>query len=194
MRRISGFLAMAVLAIVTGACQDEGTITVNSLSFKGVQNVSESALRNAIVTKTNSIIPWGRRAYFDRARFDADLKRIQTFYVDRGFPDARVTGFDVHLNDRQDRVDISITIAEGDPIRVAAVNLVGFDVLEPRVLDGLRRRLPLKVGQPRDRQLVLSTHELAINTLRDRGYPYSTVNVSEDNGKDGKSASLTFAA
>jgi outer membrane translocation and assembly module TamA len=33
----------------------------------------------------------------------------------------------------------------------------------------------LKVGRPRDRQVVLSTHEMAVNQLRDYGYPYAQV-------------------
>ena len=74
-------------------------------------------------------MPWGKKAYFDRSRFDADLKRIQAFYADRGYPDARVTGFDVKLNDKQDAVDMTVTIAEGEPVTVAAIDFVGFDVI-----------------------------------------------------------------
>ena len=68
---------------------------------------------------------------FDRARFDADLKRIQAFYADRGYPDARVTGFDAKLNAKQDSVDITVTISEGQPVKVAAINFVGFDDVIP---------------------------------------------------------------
>ena len=76
-----------------------------SLTFKGVNSVDESRLRAVLATKKSSIIPWGRKHFFDRSRFDTDLKRIQAFYADRGYPDARVTGFDVKLNDKQDAVD-----------------------------------------------------------------------------------------
>src|SRR5262249_43926386 len=111
-------LSLMLVAAATGGCKDEGTIRVRSLTFNGVKSVDEGRLRNALATKTSSRIPWGRKRYFDRSRFDADLKRIQAFYADRGFPDARVTAFDVKLNDKQDEVDLTITIAEGDPVRV----------------------------------------------------------------------------
>ena len=65
--------------------------------------MDEGRLKSALATRQSSKIPWGRKDYFDRSRFDADLKRIQAFYADRGYPDARVTGFDVKLNDKQDR-------------------------------------------------------------------------------------------
>jgi hypothetical protein len=37
----------------------------------------------------SSWLPWGRKRYFDRAVFDADLGRIEAYYGDRGFPTPR---------------------------------------------------------------------------------------------------------
>jgi outer membrane protein insertion porin family/translocation and assembly module TamA len=176
------------------ACQEDGVVKVHSLKFNGVEHVDESALKSVLATHVSSRIPWGAKAYFDRARFDDDVKRIHTFYVDRGYDEARVTGYDAHLNTKGDAVDITVTVSEGVPVRVAALNFIGFDVLPPANLTALRTRSPLHPGQARDRQLVLAVHERASNELRDHGYPYSVVNVTEDDGQDGKSATLTFEA
>ena len=54
---------------------------------------------------------------------------------------------------------------------VAAIDFVGFDAIPADHLDDLKKRMPLKVGEPRDRQLVVTTHEMALNELRDHGYP-----------------------
>ena len=102
-----GCLVACLLAAV--ACKEEGTVTVHELNFKGVKAVDSSRLRSALATHRSSRLPWGKKNAFDRSRFDADLKRIQAFYADRGFPDARVTGFDVKLNDKQDQVDLTVT-------------------------------------------------------------------------------------
>jgi outer membrane protein assembly complex protein YaeT len=186
-------LALAVVAS-SAACKEGGTITVHSLSFKGVSAVDQGRLKDALATRQSSKIPWGKKYFFDRSRFDADLKRLQAFYADRGFPDARVTGFDVKLNEKQDAVDLAVTIAEGAPVLVKAIDFSGFDVIPPAHLDDLRKRVPLKVGKPRDRQLVVSTHELAVNELKDHGFPYGKVSTGEDDGSDGKQAALTFTA
>src|SRR3989441_66705 len=147
-------LVLIIAAAFASACKEEGTIKVHSLKFNGVKAVDAGRLRDALATRQSSKIPWGKKAYFDRSRFDADLKRIQAFYSDRGYPDARVTGFDVKLNDKQDQVDITVTISEGQPVKVAAINFVGFDdVIPPAHLDTLKKQIPLKVGAPRDRQL-----------------------------------------
>jgi outer membrane protein insertion porin family/translocation and assembly module TamA len=186
--------ALIALAISTAACNEEGTVKVHKLTFNGVKAVDTGRLKAALATHESSWIPWGKKAYFDRSRFEADLKRIQAFYSDRGYPDARVTGFDVKLNDKQDQVDLTVTVTEGEPVRVAAVNLIGFDVIPPAHFDDLMKRLPLKVGEPRDRQVVVTAHEMAVNEIRDHGYPYGKVSTSEDLGADGKQATVTFTA
>ncbi len=187
-------LALVALAISAVACKEEGTIKVHSLSFKGVKAVDEARLKGALATHQSSWIPWGKTHDFDRSRFDADLKRIQAFYADRGYPDARVTGYDVKLNHQQDQVDLTVTIAEGEPVLVASLDFSGFDVIPRAHLDDLKTRVPLKVGQPRDRQLVALTREMAVNELKDHGYPYGKVSTNEDDGSNGKQARLTFAA
>ena len=55
-------------------------------------------------------------------------------------------------------VDITVTIAEGEPIRVSGVDFVGFELIPRAHLDEMRKRVPLRIGEPRDRQLVLATH------------------------------------
>src|SRR5688572_15152076 len=194
MRRSVSRVVLAGLLLTAAGCNEEGTVTVRSIKFTGVEAVDASRLRDALATRQSAKLPWGRKAFFDRARFDADLKRIQAFYADRGYPDARVTGFDVKLNDKQNAVDIAVTIAEGEPVRVDAISFVGFDPIPPDHLDRLNNQVPLKVGEPRDRQLVVTTRELALNELKDHGYPYATVETAEDDGPDGKTARLIFTA
>ena len=192
--RVIPLVALAVLTLSAAACKDEGIVKVHSLAFKGVKAIDESRLSSALATHQSSWIPWGRKYVFDRSRFDADLKRIQAFYADRGYPDARVTGFDVKLNDAKDQVDLTVTIAEGEPVKVTAPDFIGFDVIPPAHLDDLKTRVPLKVGGARDRQLVVATHEMAVNELKDHGYPYGKVSTKEDAGSTGTTAVLTFTA
>ena len=178
-RRVFPFFLL-LLAIAAAGCREDGEIQISSLDFVGVEQVDEKALASALQTRKGSRLPWGRKRYFDRRAFDADLKRIQAFYADRGFPDARVTSFDVTLNDAQDKVDIAVNIAEGDPIRVAAVDLVGFDVLTEGERDDLREAMLLQVDAPLDRTVARAARERALNELRDKGYPYAEVTIAED--------------
>ncbi len=188
------FLFIIFIITTAAACREDGTITVRRLSFVGVTAVDETRLRTALATRQSSRLPWGRQQQFDNARFDEDLKRISAYYADRGYPDARVTAFDVKLNDEQDAVDVTLTIEEGAPVLVGSVDFVGFGVLPPDRLADLRERAPLTVGTPRDRQQVVSTLELAVAELREHGYPYATVATSETDGASGREAAVVFTA
>src|SRR6186997_2010517 len=141
-------LLIPLVALLLAGCREQGDIQIHKLDFQGVKQVDKSALANALQTRRGSRLPWGHKTYFDRRAFDADLERIQAFYRDRGFPDARVASFDVKLNDAQDEVDVIVRISEGQPTLVAGVDLTGFDVLSPGEQRSLRDSLPLRAKQP----------------------------------------------
>ncbi len=187
-------LLLVALAVTGVACREDGTITVRRLSFVGVTAVDVSRLRAALAIRQSSRVPWGRQQTFDNGRFDEDLKRISAFYADRGYADATVTAFDVKLNDRKDAVDVSLTIDEGVPTRVASLSFVGFDVIPADDWADLAERAPLQVGPPRDRQAVAATQELAVNALRERGYPYATVVTTETRRDGDRDVTVVFTA
>src|SRR5687767_3504168 len=178
--RLRLLFLVLLASLSAAACREEGDIQITGLDFNGVEQVDKGALANALQTKKGSWIPWGRKRYFDRRAFEADLQRIQAFYRDRGFPDARVTSFDVKLNDRQDEVDLTIAISEGEPVLVQDIRLEGFEVLPENERGNLRKLLPLQPERPFDRQLAVASRERGLNLLRDHGYPYAEVQLSEE--------------
>jgi outer membrane protein assembly complex protein YaeT len=187
-------VSLLLVAIVATACKESGTVRVRSLDFNGTRAVDAGDLRAVLATRVSSRLPWGRKAFFEKSRFDADLKRIEAFYSDRGYPDARVTAFDVKLNDEQDAVDLTLTIDEGQPVLVTALNFTSFDVVPPDRLRSLQNDSPLKVGQPRNRQQVIAARDRAVNELRELGYAYARVTTSETPGSTPKETAVTLQA
>ena len=110
---------LCVVAALATSCKEESGVEVSSFRFNGTKAVTPAQLKSVLATAASSKIPWGQKTYFDRRAFEADLERIQAFYRDRGFPDARVASFDVKLNDKQDQVDVVVRISEGQPTLVA---------------------------------------------------------------------------
>jgi outer membrane protein insertion porin family len=174
--------------------KDEGLIVVKKLSLQGVSAVDQSRLKAVLATRTGSRLPWGQKRFFDRAKFELDLKRIEAFYADRGYPGARVTGFDVQLNNKQDAVEITITVSEGQPVTLSRSDFVGFEVIPGARLDALKRRTLRMTGRPLDRELLAATQSRALNELRENGYPYAKVATKEDEGPDTKEAAVSFVA
>ena len=201
MRPVRRVIVIVALSAAISACKDGDTVVVHSLTFTGVRGVDVTRLKGVLATRENTRVPvvgwelpWSTKRPFTRDRFDADLKRIEAFYTDRGYPDARVTAFDVKLNRKKDAVDVTVAIDEGQPVKIAQVDLRGFEVVPEAHLDQLKRQLPLVAGRPRDRQEVSMAHELAVNELRDHGYPYARVATDENDGASGKDATIVFTA
>jgi outer membrane protein insertion porin family/translocation and assembly module TamA len=187
-------LALTAAIVLAAGCREEGGIKVTDLSFEGVTAVSESQLKNALATADSSWLPWGTKRYFNRAQFDADLKRIVAFYGDRGFPDAKVASFDVDLNEAQNEVKLLVRIDEGQPIVVEELRFEGFDQFRERRLARMERQSSIQEGAPRDLALVQATRERTLDELRDSGFPYASVQVTESPGTEPRHVVLTFAA
>ena len=60
-------------------------------------------LKAVIATQENGFLPWSRKHFFDREEFDRDVKRIEAYYADKGYPNAEVVGVDVQLNAKRTR-------------------------------------------------------------------------------------------
>jgi outer membrane protein assembly complex protein YaeT len=190
-----GAVVILCMCVVLSGCREDQTIAVHSLKFTGVRAVKESQLRGALATTASSWLPWGAKHYFTRQQFEADLKRIVAFYQDRGFPDARVRSFDVKLNKKQDEADITVNIDEGQPIIVQDIQYEGFTgAVPPAHLNSLKQRLPLKAGQPLDRALAQASRESALDELKDHGYPYASVRLTDQPGSSEKSRIVTINA
>jgi outer membrane protein insertion porin family len=181
----SRFLLSVVAGLVlisAAGCKQEGGVKVTSFTFTGVKAVPEKQLKAVLATAASSKLPFGDKYYFSREQFEADLKRITAYYQDRGFPDARVTSFDVKLSQDQNSVAIAVNVDEGQPIRAERIVLEGIDGLPESHRQTLEARLPLKVGQPLDRALLQSSREAVLDELKDHGFPYASVRLSETAG------------
>ena len=171
------------------ACKEEGSVEVSSLTFTGTKAVTSGQLKSVLATAASDKVlgvklPWGDKRYFSRQQFEADLKRIVAFYKDRGYPDARIASFDAQLSADQKSVSIAIDISEGEPIRVERVLIEGMDALPADHREALDARLPLKAGSPVDRALLNASREAALDELRDHGYPYAAVRVTDEPGSN----------
>jgi outer membrane protein assembly complex protein YaeT len=193
-RRTLPILLFSLIAATAGCVEGEqSAVRVASLKFTGVNAVTPGQLKDALATVQSSKLPWGDKHYFSREDFDADLKRIVAFYRDRGFPDAKVRSFDVKMNDKQDAVDVTLHIEEGQPIVVEALEYQGFEVLPAGELDELKGRLALKANAPLDRARAQASREAALDEVKDHGYPYATVRLTERPGSHERARIITVA-
>jgi outer membrane protein insertion porin family/translocation and assembly module TamA len=132
-----------------------------------------------LATRGSGWLPWATKHYFDRAEFESDLRRIENYYADRGYPHAKVTGVDVQFNEARDAVKLRMTVVEGSPLMVDFVRLEGFENVPEPVRTGMARST-LVAGEPRDREKVQATRDLGTRLLKNNGHPLGDVDVVEE--------------
>ncbi len=193
----SGRIAVALIAVsalAMPACKEEGTVQVSSLTFEGNSGIDDATLKSVVATQANGMLPFSKHHYFDRAEFDRDVQRIEAYYADHGYPDAKVVGTDAELNQAKDRVAITIRIAEGEPIIVDAVSIEGMPDISAPHRRRLEAQLPVQVGQPRNQTDIIAAHGMMVGELRDHGYPYGTVDNVEKPGSSPRHVAIAFIA
>ena len=171
-----------LLAVLAAACVETGDVEVSSIKFAGAQAIKADELKAIIATREGGFLPWSRKRYFDREEFDLDVKRIEAYYADRGFTSAKVIDLDVGLNKAGNKVDITVTIVEGEPVLVERISFEGLESIPADHLERLPDQLPIKAGNPRDQKLILASHDLSVAELRDHGFPYGVIRVVERPG------------
>jgi outer membrane protein assembly complex protein YaeT len=175
--RIAGALLVA-LAGHRVAAQEQDLI-IRSLDFTGNRSLSDLALRAAIVNTGSSffasepLVRWlglGEKRRFNEREFRADTHRIRLLYQMSGFLEASV---DTAVRRVAGDVYITFAINEGEPVQVRRLAITGLDSVSRR--DEVTRDLPLRVGRPFNRYLLVATADTLQDRLRDRGYPTATV-------------------
>ena len=193
-RRLGHFFVAVTLLVVTLACREGEGVLVRRLTFEGVRQVSELELRLAVTTTSSSRLPWGHKTFFRRQDFDEDLKRLESFYASHGFADARVKAFRTVYNQDKSEMDLTIVVDEGAPTIVESLVFEGFQALPPDHVESLRSQAHLRAGVPRDQEKVQVVRGLALDELRDHGYPGAKVALSEQLGGTPGSVIVIFTA
>ena len=172
-------LLVAVFAAAPLAAQQEQQRVVRGLSFEGNHAIDDYTLSTAIGTSNSSwfarafpirLLGLGEKRSFNELEFRRDVIRLLLLYRQSGYMNAvidtlvRREGRDVYLKFR---------IYEGDPVRLATLDILGVDsIFDVR---RLKRDLPLQEGDPFNRALFQASADTVVSRLKNLGYPYADI-------------------
>lgn len=167
---------------------------VRGLAFEGNRALDDELLRAAISTTKSSwwasfpvisLIGLGEKRYFDEVEFRRDVVRLVLLYRASGYMNAVV---DTAVVRDERNVRVTFRIYEGEPVRVTSFEIVGAEGL----LDAAatKRDLPLQVGDPFNRFLLLASADTVAARLRNLGYPYAEVLRNFDSDAERRRAEI----
>jgi outer membrane protein insertion porin family/translocation and assembly module TamA len=169
---VLGFGARLIPALVLAACAaapPAGHDVVSALSIHGGAEAEDPALEKGIATREGDVL--------DTDVLQKDLERVERFYRDRGYYDARVGSARVVREGKQ-AVRVEIDVLPGEPVRVARLEVLGLDQVPAPLAKEARSALRLVPGQ---RFVKASFHEDARRVeaiLTDAGFAFAKVTES----------------
>jgi len=171
-------LALVLLPLAAACVTTHGTAEapiVTAVRFDGVRAVDADALAEKLATHA----PEGlllREAYpLDTDALGVDRRRVEAWYRERGYYDAKVSGVDVTPAGRG-RVKVTFHVVEGSPIRVRRVTVTGLD--EAPAAKRRVPRLPIAPGQIFDERRYDRARGAILAALHATGWADATVRQS----------------
>src|SRR6185369_7109522 len=163
-------LVISVASLIGCASQQKKDApVVRDVRISGNDELSSRQIKKKILTAKTGWWPFARRQYFDPVTWQADLERIQRFYVANGFYQAEVVKDEVRP-DPPDGVAVEVQVSEGKPTHVGKLDVQGLEAVPPGDLTGVLQKLPLAPGDPFREENWAATKRQLADRLRNRGY------------------------
>jgi outer membrane protein insertion porin family/translocation and assembly module TamA len=162
---------------------------VTALRFEGNEALRDSQLRASILTRQTEcrsvffkyvipLCPLGAelaidRAYYNARIFRSDYWRIHALYRSQGF---RQIQLDTTLvRPTPTTVEITFHITEGEPVRLAQLEVEGVWDLDPELQAALMRDLPARIGDRLQIVALQAAADTLVRRLEEQGYPRAEV-------------------
>ena len=182
----------AALGALTGcAARHAPPDAITSIRFEG--NIPPEGLDGVLATNNDRALrtamfhPKPRRPAFflpveaaplDRDLLDQDAWRLEVWYADRGWFDARFVGWELQRDggdDEHRRWALVGHVDQGQPSRVRAVRIEGIDALTAPLRARLKDSLALAEGDIYATLAWQEARDGLVGLLRERGYAYAQV-------------------
>src|SRR5262249_34835735 len=118
LRPIHMFLALGLVACAA----NEDIVRVDSVELVGNKALSRGPIVDGLATHPPTGFIWKDYAEYDEVSVAKDRERIESYYHQNGYFDARVTNVAVkHIG--ADEVSVAFSIAEGEPTHIKTVDI-----------------------------------------------------------------------
>ncbi len=151
---------------------------IADIRILGSKVFSESTLLGLLDQTTTGWLTWYTKTdRYSRAKLNADLETIGSYYRNRGYLEFAVTATQVTISPDKQSISIAVTVSEGQPYTVTGIKLEG-DYLGRE--DDFKHLVKLKPGQPYQGEAVAQTSRAFTDLFGTYGYAFARADSRPD--------------
>lgn len=169
----------------------EGDVAqIKQINIVGNKAFSEDDLIGIMSLETSGWMTWYTRAdQYSKQKMTADLAKLKSFYMDRGYLDFSIQSTQVSLAEDKDGIFLTINISEGELYTIDSLRFAGDYPVSDAELQSL---LEIKSEDVFSREKINKTVAKINEKLGEHGYAFANVNPVPEVDKEKNKVGFTF--
>lgn len=165
---------------------------IKEIRIVGAKAFSESTLTGLMDLTTSGWLTWyTKNDRYSRAKLNADLETIRSYYLNRGYLEFNIESAQVTISPDKQDISITLTVKEGQPYTVTAVQLQGEYLGKE---DEFRQLVSIRPGQPYRAAVVAATTKAFTDRFGIYGYAFARVEARPEIDRSNGQVALTLVA
>src|SRR6056297_278425 len=132
---------------------------------------------------------WSNADQYSKQKLSADIERLRSFYLDRGYLKFAVDSTQVTITPDKKDIEVVVNITEGERYTVTDVTYSGNMLLNEETLEELTQ---VEVGEYFNRRQVVDTSDAIGRRMGDYGYAFARVEPRPDIDEAEKTVVVDF--
>lgn len=163
---------------------------IRQINIVGAKAFKEKELLSLMELTTPGWLTWySKNDQYSRQKLTADLEKLKSFYLDRGFLEFNVESSQVSISPDKQDVYITLNVVEGERYKVSSVKLAGdFSIPE----EDVRKLVTVRPGDVFSRERLNNSTKAISDRLGTEGYAFANVNASPEINREKRLVDFTI--
>lgn len=163
---------------------------IRQINIVGAKAFSEKELLGLFELSTPGWLTWySKNDQYSRQKLSADLEKLRSFYLDRGFLEFNVDSTQVTISPDKQDIFVTLNITEGERYRVASVKLAGELTLPEAEF---RKLIQVRPGDVFSREKLNDSTKAISDRLGTEGYAFANVNAAPEINREKRLVDFTL--
>jgi outer membrane protein insertion porin family len=169
----------------------EGKVAkIKEVNIVGNTAFTDKEIEKDFESGTTNWLSWySKNDQYSQEKLSGDLKKLQSYYMDRGYADFGVDSTQVTISPDKRAMYIAADVVQGDIYHISGTHLLGQLILPEETL---RRLVFVKDGDLFNRRAIEATSDSIKALLANIGYAFAKVNSVPKLDKEHKTVDVTW--